>query len=167
MNNYLNYRVKSNQRERIILRLVVLLFLSICSLPAQAEAEISSIELLPGDITFKPGAVLKLKALALQSNPGLDIDKASLVAVEVLAKSRQGKGTLRLRVGNQQTIWAKVAGAEKEFDNNEPDSYSSIKIRSPEEGKKKVWQLIINGYLKIQKIILYMTETELTPGGSV
>ena len=152
---------------RFLRQLIAILFIAFCSLPVFAEAEINSLELLPGDIILKPGTALKLKALALQTNPGLDVDKASLIAVEVLAKSREGKGTLRLRVGNQQTSWAQVAGTVKTFDNNEPASYSSIKIRSPGEGSKKVWQLIINGYIKIHKITLYMTETNSTPAGSV
>jgi len=163
----MNHHVKSKQSFRFIRYIVALFVLSACSLPVFADAEIHSIELLPGDIILKPGTALKLKALALQTNPGLDVDKASLIAVEVLAKSREGKGTLRLRVGNQQTSWAQVAGTVKTFDNNEPASYSSIKIRSPGEGSKKVWQLIINGYIKIHKITLYMTETNSTPAGSV
>jgi len=97
----------------------------------------------------------------------MDINNVGLLAIEVLAKSQQGKGTLRLRVGNKLTAWTKVAGTLKKFDNNESNTFSTIKIRSPEEGKGKVWQLLINGYIKIRKIILYTTDPQVSGVGSV
>ncbi|NOY17761.1 MAG: hypothetical protein GXP23_12745 [Gammaproteobacteria bacterium] len=137
-----------------------LIFLTLALLPGvlspvYAETQIQTLELPLGDITLKPGTALKLKALALKANPEMDINKAQLLAIEVLAKSRQGQGMMRLRIGNDLTPWTKATGTQKKFDSNESNTFSTIKIRSPEEGKGKVWQLLINGYIKIRKVILY------------
>ena len=146
---------------------LALLLLSGLSFQAYAEAGINKLELALGDITLKPGTALKLKTLALKLNSGLDINKTKLLAIEVLAKSRQGKGTIRLRVGNNFSAWEKVAGVQKEFDNKESGSFSSIKLRSPEEGKGQVWQLLINGHIKIRMITLYTTAAMSPNGGSI
>ncbi len=149
-----------------------LIFLTLALLPGvlspvYAETQIQTLELPLPDITLQPGKVLKLKALALKARLEMDINNVGLLAIEVLAKSQQGKGTLRLRVGNKLTAWTKVAGTLKKFDNNESNTFSTIKIRSPEEGKGKVWQLLINGYIKIRKIILYTTDPQVSGVGSV
>lgn len=138
-----------------ILLVFSLLLLSVLSFQANAEAEISKLEIsLDGKILI-PGTTLKLKALALQSNSNLDINNLNLLAIEILAKSRQGNGTIRLRVGEELTAWTNVAGTQKDFDHSTIDSFSTIKLRSPVMGKGKVWQLIINGYIKIKMITLH------------
>ena len=105
--------------------------------------------------------------LALKTNPGIAINDAQLLAVEVSAKSRIGKGKMRLRVGNSNTGWKLVGGSEKTYNSNEPDSFVTIKFRSPQAGEKKVWQLFVNGYIKIRKIILYTAGGKSTDGQSI
>lgn len=149
-----------------------LIFLTLALLPGvlspvYAETQIQTLELPLGDITLQPGKVLKLKALALKARPEMDINNVGLLAIEVLAKSQQGKGTLRLRVGNKLTAWTKVAGTLKKFDSNKSGTFSTVKMRSPVTGKGKVWQLLINGYIKIRKIILYTTDSQVSGVGSV
>ena len=146
---------------------VLFLLLSGLSLQASADAGIDKLELPLGDVTLKPGTALKLKALALKLDADLDVNSINLLAIDVLAKSRQGKGTVRLRVGNNLTAWTNVPGTQSTFDSKEAGSYSSIKLRSPEEGKGQLWQLLVNGYIKIKKITLYTTNAMSSSGGSI
>ena len=150
--------------------LLFLLFVFIAypfSAHADADNNIQTIELTLGDTVFNPGNGIKLKALALKTKPEVDINKARLLAVEVLAKSRQGKGMIRLRVGNSLSKWAPVGGSEKIYENKSAESFSTIKLRSPADGREKVWQLIVNGYIKVRKIVLYITEVQGAADGSV
>ncbi len=132
-----------------------------------AEAKIHSLELPLGDIILKPGTTLKLKSLALKLNPQLDINNLQLLAIEILAKSLQGKGKIRLRTGNKLTGWEKISGNKNTFNSKQAESFYTAKIRSPDAGKGKVWQLLINGYIKIRKIVLYTANPESLPGGSI
>lgn len=145
----------------------LLLLLSGLSFQAWAEANINKLELSLGDLTLKPGMAIKLKALALKASPELAINKISLLAIEVQAKSQQGKGMIRLRVGQKLAEWVKVGGSQKQFENKESASFSAIKIRSPDEGKGQAWQLLVNGYMKIRMITLYTTTTAPVNGGSI
>jgi hypothetical protein len=158
-----------NIHKHLTASIFTLILFSLAAYPfsAYSEPKITPIEILTGDTLLKPGSALKLKALALKSDSQLPVDEMQLLAVEVHAKSRQGQGKIRLRVGNSYTQYQAVAGKEKGFEDSNAESFSTIKFRSPEEGIKKLWQLQVNGYIKVRKIILYTTGTPLTAGGSV
>ena len=153
----------------IVAAKVVCTFLLLTTLPIQvyAEPKINSLELPLADITLKPGTVLKLKALAIKVKPEIDINNMQLLAIEILAKSQQGKGLIRLRIGNKVTAWQKISGNKDTFNSKQAESFSTTKIRSPGTGKGQVWQLLVNGYIKVRKIILYTTKVDSTPLGSV
>ncbi len=131
------------------------------------EPQIDSLELPLADITLKPGTTLKLKSLALKINPQIDINNIQLLAIEILAKSQQGKGMLRLRIGNKLSDWQKISGDKQTFNSKQNDSFHTTKVRSPDAGKGKAWQLLINGYIKIRKVTLYTANTQSLPEGSV
>jgi hypothetical protein len=150
-----------------LLLAVIFIQLVLFPIAVYSDTSITPIEIQLDDIELKPGNGLKLKALALKSNPSLAIDDASLLAVEVLAKSRQGAGKMRLRVGNNYTQWTTVGGTKDTYDMDTADSFTTVKYRSPKNGKKKVWQLFINGYIKIRKIVLYTVASSSIEGGSI
>lgn len=137
------------------LGIIVIAYFLFHSLSSRADSEIVPIELTTDDTVLEPGNVIKLKALALKSNIKIDINQARLIAIELKAKSQQGKGRIQLRVGNKLSPWLEVPGNKKNFDNDKTESYSTIRMASPGNEQNVLWQLNINGRIKINKITLH------------
>jgi len=103
---------------------------------------------------FKPGDVIQLKkGVGKQHDPSL-IKNATLQKVEVRAKSRMGRGQIVLRVGNGYSKPRNVGGDPTRYSDGGADSYDMITIENAAAAARGVWQLYINGYIKVESIVL-------------
>jgi len=102
--------------------------------------------------------IVKLKALAKSQNPGLNFRNAQINKVKVIASSARGYGTIALRVGQSvsypQTAMQNYGGQANKLIFMNP-SYDS-------HGK---WQLITNGNISIQKVVLKVSGINQGGGG--
>lgn len=131
------------------------------SAPEQFAPGVKRYTLQLDDHAFKPRDIVKLKLLLANQHPDAHIRNMRLSKVEILAKSRLGKGKIALRVGNAISEPYTVPGAEEAFDSKEAGTFHNTTIINKATDQTGRWQLFIGGYFKIRYIVL-----ELVPGGS-
>jgi len=112
---------------------------------------------------LSPGTTVKLKALALKHRPDADIDHVRLLAVQAVAASQQGKGRIRLKVGNAYSPWQRVPKALADPTDPEAAAFDMIRMKSPGPGAGQVWQLQVNGNIRIREIRLYVLPAAAPP----
>lgn len=141
-------------------RLTVLLMLFIsCSLfPRALYANQERLVLKYHDSHFQGGrgnpARVNVKEALRSQFPGLRVKKLSLKKVIVMAKSRHGRGTVSLGVGQQQTRSYQVGGTPHGFNNGGKQSFDKIMIANPSGGSHGQWNLFLHGNLVVRKVVV-------------
>jgi len=126
--------------------------------PQDIQHPATRYELQLDDRMFKPRDIVKLKLLLYRQYPKVRVNSLMLRRIEVIAKSRLGKGQIALRVGNAISEPATVAGDEKTFQSSDADSFSkTILINNAGDQAGSKWQLFIGGYIKIRRVVLEVT----------
>jgi hypothetical protein len=125
------------------------------ALPAVALArpEIVDLDLREQEYNSQQGeTTVPLRQLIDRHYSGrVDLSDYNLQAVEVLAKSKQGQAQMYLLVGSQASATQRIAGNPRDY-NQRRQGYANYIFRSPGRDDRGVWQLRINGNVKIDRI---------------
>jgi len=122
-------------------------------------AQAGSVQVLPyGDHAFKPKDVLQLKRKLKSVVPDYDFANRALVSVHVLAKSREGRGRIRLQVGNRHGPWQNVGGSVEGWEGTGGATFREVVLENPAAGSEGYWRIEVDGYLKVREIRLEIRE---------
>lgn len=95
--------------------------------------------------------------------PNVNISRLELKKVIILAKSRKGHGSARLRVGREISARSTIAGRPKDYYNPAGYTFDRIKFHSPSYNSNGPWQLLLNGHIVLRKIIIVLENNYFAP----
>ena len=126
---------------------VGLLLLSSVSAFAQGR----QLEINFGGQEFRGQTTLRIKQELKRNYPNLNLDRAELERVILVAKSKQGNAQARLVVGRFDSRSEQIDG--NPFDYNHNGSFNRIPFEAPNRGNG-VWQIEMRGNVKVKKILV-------------
>lgn len=108
------------------------------------------------DRAFRGQTDLNLKQLARRYS-GMNLNRAKLKNVRLVAKSRQGRGQVTLDVAGNRSYTMRVDGYPADFQSNRPFTYNRINLDVFGQSRGN-WMLYLRGNIKIKKIVLFVEE---------
>jgi hypothetical protein len=131
--------------------------------PLIGHAQLQRIQLTV-DQEFQGREVVQLKRLILEQHPRTAIQQLQLVNVRVQAKSAAGRAQMALNVGGAVSMPQTVAGNIRDFNNWTPRSFHVHDFDAPASPNPQgVWQLDLQGNIKIARIIVSVVPHRVTP----
>lgn len=103
---------------------------------------------------------IRLKRELRSEYQGLNLRKAELLSVVMVAKTAAGKGTAQLSVGDTVTARQTVAGNRKKFQASTEKSYDRVLFKGPAQKTRGPWQLQLRGNFKVRQIV---AEIDMNP----
>lgn len=99
--------------------------------------------------------IIPLKQLIQQQHPHIQLRQASIVNVQVQAKSAQGQGQMALKIG-QSTTWPQIVpGSPGQFHQLEPRTFHRLRfVPSHPADHSGVWQLEVQGQIKVARAVV-------------
>ena len=88
----------------------------------------------------------------LRNQHGIDLHRYNLKAVVLVAKSKHGRGTGSLMVGDANTYEEVIDGMPYEF--RARGGFDRVRFRNPKRNSRGPWQLHLRGKIKIKKIVV-------------
>lgn len=105
-----------------------------------------------------------LKALINRQHGRIDLQNYDLKRVAVFAKSRAGQGQISLVTGQDISQAQRIAGNPRDY-RVDGQYYSRYVFTSPGLEARGVWQLKLQGNIKIDRIVVVVQEIDSFPGG--
>jgi hypothetical protein len=104
---------------------------------------------------------IKLKQELRAQYPGLNLRKAQLLSVMVVAKSAAGKGRAQLIVGSDASAVQTVEGRRTLFQSSSEQSFDRVLFKAPkQQTQRQPWQMRLLGNFKVRQIVV---EVDLNP----
>lgn len=101
---------------------------------------------------FRGQNVLKLKQLLKQQ--GVMPKNMQLVAVKLIAKSKQGRGKATLVVGQEQSYAQTIYGNPYDFHDDSQYTYEKMNLTNPSYDSQGKWQIKLQGNIKVKRVVL-------------
>ena len=99
--------------------------------------------------------MIPLKRELKRQYPELNLQRFELESVRLVAKSKRGRGTVALRVGQNTSYPEDIYGTPHDFHTEEEWTYDTIMLNDTGYGETNGrWQLLLNGNIKISKIVI-------------
>jgi hypothetical protein len=102
--------------------------------------------------------VLKLKQLAKQQHPSLNLQQMKLSSVKLVAKSKRGMGQATLLVGQNFGLSETIGGNRQEFHVEAPYTYDRVRLSSNGMNSQGKWQIELQGNIKVKKVVLIVEQ---------
>ena len=83
-----------------------------------------------------------------------ELHEADLISVKIIAKSKRGRGTVSLLVGDKQTTPCPIEGWPQNFHRSETNTFYDIYLDNPNWDASGRWQLFFIGNIKILQVII-------------
>ncbi len=101
---------------------------------------------------------LFLKRKIKQQYPMMKLFKKQLLKVKLVAKTKLGRGTATLKVGQGFSNSQIVDGTPRLFFRNGPRTYDRVFFQNPNafDQSKGVWQIKLRGNFKIGKVVVFL-----------
>jgi hypothetical protein len=99
---------------------------------------------------FKGQNTIRLKQEIKRVNPDLNLRRADLVEVKLVAKSKKGRGTVYLTEGDYVSRTKQVYGTPDMF--HAGGGYERIFLMAPRQ-EQGAWQLHLRGNIKVRRIV--------------
>ena len=94
----------------------------------------------------------------LRNQHGINLRRYNLKAVVLVAKSKHGRGTGSLVVGDTSTYEEVIDGVPYEF--RARGGFDRVRFRNPKRNSRGPWQLNLRGKIKIKKIIVKLMKKD-------
>ena len=88
----------------------------------------------------------------LQQHQGIATQEYELIAVTLVAKSKQGGGKAQLNVGQSSSPQQTIAGAPNQFQSS--GAYHKMEFDNPKGNSNGAWQIKLKGNIKVQRVVL-------------
>ncbi len=127
---------------------IVLFVFFLLPLPAMAEKQRIVLDFTDGHMQSRRGeqTAIFLKKELIRHYPGINVSDLLLHKVILIGTSEKGKGLAQLRVGPNSSGVYQV-GRHKH-------SFSQVELANPFRQSWGPWQLLLNGDVKIRKVVL-------------
>lgn len=105
---------------------------------------------------YQGNSTIYLKQM-LQNQYGVMPRNFELERVVLVAKTRQGRGTAALKVGNWTSYPERVNGNPYDFNSNEPYTFDRVRFEN-NSGRFNdgVWQLLLRGNFKVKRVVVFV-----------
>ncbi len=130
--------------KRLFAGLLLLTSVSVSAQMRQLEIDYNGRE-------FSGQTTLKLKQELSRAYPRLNLDRADLERVVLVAKSRAGNAQARLLVGRYDSRIEQIDG--NRFDYNSAGNFHRIPFEAPNRDNG-VWQIEMRGNIKVKKVLV-------------
>ncbi|MCJ8276924.1 MAG: hypothetical protein HRT44_10955 [Bdellovibrionales bacterium] len=97
---------------------------------------------------------IKLKQELRSQYSGLKLKKSDLLSVVLVAKSRAGKGKVRLAVGGVESAAQTVLGSQQQWNSKKQKSFDRILLENDTNSSQGAWQLRLRGNFKVHQIVV-------------
>ena len=87
-------------------------------------------------------------------SPNFRLRNADLIRVKLVAKTKHGRGTATLVVGQQQSNAIMVDGIPQDFHRNQRYTYDRVFIDNPSWDSMGKWQIHLRGNFKIKRVVV-------------
>lgn len=132
------------------------------ALIGQAALAQERYELEFNDMTPANGESLRLKQ-ELRRQHGLNAENYELVSARLVAKTRAGRGTATLVVGNWRSRPERVNMGD--FNDRSPRSFDRVDFYNDSRDSRGVWQFDLNGQFQVRKVVLQLERRHGGGGG--
>ena len=106
------------------------------------------------DQNYRGQSTLFLKREIRQQFPGINLRRADLLRVRLIAKSRRGRGTAALKVGYDVTYPQTVSGNPYDFNDPAPYTFDRVPFDNPSWDSTGVWQIKLRGNFIVRKVVV-------------
>lgn len=104
-----------------------------------------------------------LKKCLKEQYPWLDLKKSNISKVVLVAKSKKGKGSAQLRVGDRMTSMYQIKGSSRSFRDGRKSSFDHLVFKHPSGNSRGPWQMNLQGNLIVKKVVVEI-ENRKWPG---
>lgn len=101
------------------------------------------------------GEIIYLKKELLTKYPRLDLKNMNLQSVCLVAKSKFGRGTAELMVGQSSQDRKNIDGTPQGFDNVRERTFDEVMLNNYSRFDDVPWQIHLMGNVKIRKIVVH------------
>ncbi len=116
-----------------------------------------------GDAEFSGNSVIRLKQM-LRDQHGIDARDYNLRGVMILSKTKFGRGTAALKVGDWVSYSQRVYGSPENFNRPNENTFVRTEFRNENRRHDGVWQILLEGNHKVRRIIVAI-ERDFGGGG--
>ncbi len=114
---------------------------------------------------FQGQSTLPLKRM-LRNQYGINVQNFEIDRVRLVAKSRQGRGTARLKIGQWESYPETIQGNPYDFNSNEGYTFDRIMFRNNARfSDRGVWQILMRGNIKVKKVVVFLKRDRDRRGG--
>lgn len=109
-----------------------------------------------GDAVLKgnQGDTIRIKRELRNQHPGENFRKAKLMSVMMVAKSRRGRGSAQLVVGQSTTTSQAVSGGAQIWAGSDQDSFDRVLFKGPANQNGGRWQMTFTGRHKVHQLMV-------------
>jgi hypothetical protein len=86
--------------------------------------------------------------------PHIDLSKAKLKHILLVAKSKRGRGTAQLKVGHSLGYEETIDGMPSKFLSNMPHTFDKVMLVNDSHFSKGVWQILLEGKIKVKQMVV-------------
>lgn len=140
---------EENEMKKLTAKLCLSLMLTTLALSAFGRNITQTINMY--DDEFFKGDVIKLKQLLKDEHPGLRLNKMKIKKIDLVAKSRRGRGKVKFIIGDFTEI-IPVYGTPRSFDNPNRRTFDHVTVRIPNFVNQGTWQIKVKGNLIVRRI---------------
>lgn len=106
-----------------------------------------------GDLEYQGSNVIRIKEMLRQQYNIVPQDY-ELTGVSVLSKTRHGRGTAALKVGQWVSNPQRIYGTPEYFDSRDPRTFYETYFYNDNLYEQGVWQLVLEGNHKVRRIVV-------------
>lgn len=110
------------------------------------------------------GQKIFLKRMIQQKHPRIRLQNFNLQRVRLRAKSKHGRGTAVLLVGQRSQDRANIPGRPRNF--RRPGNYHPVVLQSFGNRDRGAWQVELNGNIKVNRVVVVLKRKHRPGGGN-
>ena len=137
---------------------LTLLSIFALALPSYAQRGRTSTEQLVlklNDAHYRGSSVIQLKQQIRQQYPRMILRNFKLKRVKLVAKSKQGRGSAELMVGQSSQDRGNIAGSPREFHSSKAYTFDRVALNNY-SGRQGAWQIHLQGNIIVRKVVVVL-----------
>ena len=151
---------KSDKKEMYLVLLIVLVTICLQPMGAYAARTKYVLDFRDSHIRAHRGEVttLLLKKTLKAQYPWVELGNVDLRKVVLIAKSKKGRGSARLRIGQRWTPKYQVEGDPRSFRRYQRYTFDRIHFRLPSANDRGPWQIDLQGNFIVRKVVIVVED---------
>lgn len=165
-NKQIGYENQSKEREMSISSMKSLIIVAATLFAGSTFAAPDKkivIEMGQGGEHYRGSQTLPLKRMIKAQHPNINLDRFELLRTRVVGKSKAGRGTAILSVGQRQSYPVYLNGNRNDFHVNAPYTWDRHVIQNPKNNSNGPWQIHLQGNIKIKRVVAVLERKNVRP----